>query len=248
MRKAKRERKQYNIAVLLCLQDIYITERKTVYFSERNENTVYINHYSGLLEVEGQGDLTIEDSIVSPAPGKNWANDYDTLSFTEGITEIKKGYLEAFPKIGCLILSRTVVSVETTPELDKKYRKNKVLIRGEYDTYAEEFAREKGLRFLHSDILLADYYIEAAYEHDIVTLRFHADSAPDIHYNIFTPGSSAGSYGGGEVANKLPRDFYVGCTIEMFAEYFHEERRATVMANETLRRFLEAANRRLKKK
>ena len=86
-----------------------------MYFSERNENTVYINHYSGLLEVEGQGDLTIEDSIVSPAPGKNWANDYDTLSFTEGITEIKKGYLEAFPKIGCLILSRTVVSVETTP-------------------------------------------------------------------------------------------------------------------------------------
>ena len=88
----------------------------------------------------------------------------------------------------------------------------------------------------------------SADEHDIVTLRFHPDSAPDIHYNIFTPGSSAGSYGGGEVANKLPRDFYVGCTIEMFAEYFHEERRATVMANETLRRFLEAANRRLKKK
>lgn len=35
-------------------------------------------------------------------------------------------------------------------------RKRKMLIRGEYDTFAESFAKENGLDFLHSDIHIAD--------------------------------------------------------------------------------------------
>ena len=213
-----------------------------MYFSKHNEKNFYINHYSGLLEVEGKGLLTKEDAEVWPTPDKNWQSEYDTLSVKEGITGLDEGYLEAFPKIGCLILGRTVESVVTTPELDKKMRKNKVLIRGEYNTFAERFAKEKGLRFLHCDIPLAEDEIGDHYEHDVITLRFHTKGAPDIHYNCFTPGSSAGSYGGGEYAKELPKDFYVGCTLEQFAGNFPERLHVQLLANDMLRRYLEAAN------
>ena len=220
-----------------------------MYFSKHNENTVYINHYSGLLEVEGEGLLIKEDAEVRPTTERNWQKEYDTLSVKEGITGLGEGYLEAFPDIDCLILARTVESVATTPELDKRLRKNKVLIRGEYNTFAEKFAEEKGLGFLHCDIHLADDDIGDHYEHDIITLRFHTKGAPDIHYNCFTPGSSAGSYGGGEYANPLPLDFYVGCTVEKFADNFNERVRGQILSNDMLRRFLDAANsRRTKEK
>ncbi len=231
-------------------QIINCLDRKTsMYFSKHNEKTVYINHYSGLLEVEGEGHLWKEDADVWPAAGRNWRNEYDTLSVKEGITGLGEGYLEAFPKIVCLILSRTVESIATTPELDKRLRKDKILIRGEFNTFAESFAKDKGLKFLHCDIPLAEDDIEAAHEHDIITLRFHTKGAPDIHYNCFTPGSSAGSYGGGEYAKALPKDFYVDCTMEQFAGNFPERLHEQLMTNDMLRRFLEAANsRRIKKK
>lgn len=215
-----------------------------MFFSKRNEKTVYINHYSGLLEVEGEGMLLKEDAEVWPGGEKNWQDDYDVLSVKEGITGLGEGYLDAFRKIGCLILSRTVEEVASTPQLDQALRRKKVLIRGEYDTFAERFAREKRLKFLHCDIPLAEDDIGDHYEHDIITLRFHTRGAPDIHYNCFTPGSSAGSYGGGEYASKLPKDFYVGRTVEEFAANFPERLREQLTSNDMLRRFLDAANRR----
>ncbi len=219
-----------------------------MYFSLRSKDIVYINHYSGLLEVKGTGPLCLEDAQVFPDEGEDWAGEYDTLSVTEGITELGEGYLEAFPGIQSLILSRTVRSVATTSALDKRLLKNKVLVRGEYDTYAEDFAREKGLRFLHCDIPLGEDVDEKHHERDVITLRFHPKDAPDIHHNIFSPGSSAGSFGGGEVASALPRDFCVGCTPEQFADCFPEDLREQLLANDMLRRFLEAANRRVRKR
>lgn len=219
-----------------------------MYFSKRDDKITYTNHYSGLLEVEGKGSLRREDAEVWPVFEKNWADKYHTLSITEGITGLGEGYLDAFPKIRCLILSRTVVSMAVSPEMSERMKRRKVLIRGEYDSFAESYAKENGLDFLHSDIHIADDDIEVAHEHDIITLRFHTDSAPDIHYNCFTPGSSAGSYGGGEYANELPEDFYVGCTVEKFAANFNERVREQIIANDAIRRFLESANRRLKEK
>ena len=219
-----------------------------MYFSNHNDKITYINHYSGLLEVEGEGVLCREDAEVWGESGTGWANDYDVLSVTEGFTAIGEGYLEAFKKIDCLILSHTVKSVAASAGLIRRMRRRKVLIRGEYDSYAEAFAKENRLDFLHSDIHLADDDTEYPLppEHDIITLRFHLDGPPDIHYNCFTPGSSAGSYGGGEYANELPRDFYVGCTVEKFAEHFPERVREQLLKNEALHRFLESANRRHK--
>ncbi len=185
-----------------------------MYFSKHNENITYINHYSGLLEVKGEGVLCREDTELWHKSSRNWAKEYDTLSVTEGITEIGEGYLEFFSHIDCIILSRTVESVAASSELLKLRRKKKVLLRGEYDTFAERFADENG--------------------------------SSDIHYNCFTPGSSAGSYGGGEYANPLPQDFYAGCTIEDFSNIFNERVREQILSNETLKRFLEISNERLR--
>ncbi len=219
-----------------------------MYFSKHNKKIVYINHYSGLLEVEGSGALCREDTELDPKPTENLAKEYHTLSITEGITEVGEGFLEAFPRIGCLILSRTVASVAVSPGVLKNMRRRKILIRGEYDTWAERFAKENGLPFLHSDILLGEYDIKEAHEHDIVTLRFHLNGKPDVHFNCFTPGSSAGSYGGGEYASELPKDFYLGCTIETFADNLSERLRDQILSNETLRRFLTISNERHKGK
>ena len=215
-----------------------------MYFSKRDKSIRYINHYSGLLEVEGEGVLCREDAEVWPDSPRDWTKEYDTLSITEGITGVGEGYLEAFPGLDCLILSRTVLSAAVTPELVKRMQKRKVLIRGEYDTFAESFAQEHRLEFIHCDIHIADDDIEAAHEHDIITLRFHPDGSADIHYNCFTPGSSAGSYGGGEYVKELPKDFYVGCTMEKFAGNFSERVREQILSNDAIRRFLESANRR----
>ena len=215
-----------------------------MYFSKHNEKIIYINHYSGLLEVKGEGALCREDTALWHESSRNWAKEYDTLSVTEGITGLGEGYLDAFSHIDCLILSRTVDAAAAPPELLNRWRKRKVLIRGEYDTFAERFAEENGLDFLHSDIPLAEYDIEVAHEHDIVTLRFFQDGQPDIHFNCFTPGSSAGSYGGGEYANRLPKDFYIDCTVEKFADIFSERARGQILKNETLRRFLAVSNER----
>jgi hypothetical protein len=218
-----------------------------MYFSKHNKDVVYINHYSGLLEVEGNGPLLREDSEVRPE-SENWQEDYNVLSVTEGITSLEEGYLESFPNIDCLILSRSVISVHVSEELEMRFRKRRVLIRGEYETFAEEFATEKKLKFLHCDIPLATDVDEVHKERDIITLRFHVKGAPDIHHNVFTPGSSAGSYGGGEYASELPRNFYAGLTVEGFADRFPERLREQLTGNAMLRRFLEAANRRVSKK
>lgn len=213
-----------------------------MFFSDRNENTVYINHFSGLLEVEGTGDLEAGDAVVTPKSGDSWADEYDTMSIKEKITEIREGYLENFRNIKCLILSRSVTGIALSSADAQMLQRNKVLIRGEYNTFAEEFSRRMSLAFLHSDVFLAEVSDER--ERDLITLRFHADAAPDIHHNIFTSGSSAGSYGGGEVASELPRNFYVGCTMEKFVKNFSAAAREQLMSNDMLRRFLENANRR----
>ena len=213
-------------------------------FVKNNDDVVYVNHYSGLLEVEGKGVLGPAETDVWPVSDANWGSEFNTLSVQEGITGLAEGYLDAFPNIGCLILGRTVGSVALTPAVQKRLRKYKVLIRGEYDSYAETFAKELGLKFLQSDIHLADDDDEVHHEHDIITLRFHPNGSADIHYDCYTPGSSAGNFGGGEVVREIPRDFYVGCDVESFAANFPEKLREQLTANEMLGRFLEAANRR----
>lgn len=219
-----------------------------MYFSEHNEDITYNNYYSGLLEVNGKGVLCPEDLIVMEKSGKDWTKQFHTLSVKKGITKIKEGFLAAFSHVDSMIFSRTVTDVAVSPDLMKQLRDRNVLIRGEYDTFAETFAKENGLTFLHSDIHIADDEIKIACEKDIITLRFHLNAPPDILYDCYTPGISAGSMGGGEFVKTLPSDFYVNCTLKMFADNFSERVTDQILANDVLKRFLEISNRRLARK
>ena len=96
-----------------------------MYFSKHNKNIMYINHYSGLLEVKGEGVLCREDTELLYESSKNWAKEYDTLSVTEGITGLGEGYIEFFSHIDCLILNRSVESIVVSPELLKKMAQKK---------------------------------------------------------------------------------------------------------------------------
>ena len=180
----------------------------------------YCSRPDGLLEVTGTGILCKDDIDKLREYGERWAEQFAALSIGSGITGIENGFLEDF--------------------------KNVTLIRGEYDTFAEEFAKTNGLKFLHCDIPVAEDNDEARHEKDEITLRFHTDAAPDILHDIYSVGSSSGNYGGGHVVNELPEDFYVGCTAEKFAGNFPERLRDQIMNNGMLKRYLDAANKRLK--
>ena len=170
----------------------------------------------GLLEVRGTGVLGAEDTAKLREKGEEWTERFTAVSIAAGITGIENGFIELL--------------------------RNVSLIRGEYNTFAEEFAKANGLRFLHCDIPVAEDNDEARHEKDEITLRFHTDARPDILHDIYGTGISAGSYGGGQVVNELPEDFYVGCTVEKFAGNFPERLRGQIIENEMLKRFLEAAN------
>ena len=176
----------------------------------------YNTRSGGLLEVTGNGVLCCSDIPKILEYGEEWTDRFTSVSIAAGITGIEEGFPGHF--------------------------RNVSLIRGEYGTFAEEFAKTNGFAFLHCDIPVAEDNDEARHEKDEITLRFHPDAAPDILHDIYSTGSSAGSCGGGQVVNTLPEDFYVGCTIEKFAENFPERLRGQITGNEMLKRFLEAAN------
>ena len=189
----------------------------------------------GHLLITGTGVLSAEDTGAFREYREGWTDTVETVETGEGITGIGEGFLEVFANLRCVILSRSVVSVEGAAGRE-------LMVRGEFDTFAEEFAGANGLVFLHRDIPVAED--EAHGERDEITLRFHAGAAPDILHDVYACGSSAGSYGGGQVVNELPDDFYKGCTIEGFAANFPERLHDRILGNEMLIRYLAKANER----
>ena len=207
----------------------------------------YYTRGRGLLEFAGTGELRREDSDELLSSDTKWADIITTIKVSDGITGIGEGIFERFNALGTIMLSRTVETISATPELITTLKEKNVTIRSEYDTCAEEFAKANDLQFLHCDIPIAEDNNEKYHERDEITLRFHADSAPDILHDVYSTGSSAGNYGGGCVASELPENFYAGCTIEKFADNFPERIRDQIMNNEMLQRFLAAANARVQK-
>ena len=219
-----------------------------MYFSEHNDDITFINQYGGSLDVEGKGVVCKEDLNVRP--GSFDPKEYTELNFTKGITSVTKGFIEAFTSMECLVIARSVKSVEMTPELEKYLKDNDVLIRGEYNTLAERLAKQLGLRFLHSDILLGwtSFEHEGYRESTKRTLCFRTDGPPYILRNIFTPGISAGSNGGADLREDLPEDFYAGLDLDGFTYLLPAKCEEAIMKNKELERFLKISNQRLKKK
>ena len=170
------------------------------------------------LSADGEGKLCIIDM-------DHWKNDPmitdpDGISFEleKGITEVEEGFFDMFPYLHLIIVSETVRHIGVSDRSLESFRRNDVAVCGEFDTYAERFAGEYGLRFVHSDIELAragDYFEQSGT--DVITLRFRPDGGAFILQENFCQGSSAGNNGGGEVTEDLPDDFYRTFTQEDIA-------------------------------
>lgn len=151
---------------------------------------------------------------------KNWMSsplrvDSQGISFEvgTGIDEVEDGFFLLLPTIKELIILPQNCRVIMSEETIQLFRKNDVLIRGNFDGAGEKLAEEYGLRFLHKDVKLAaagnfDTYAGA----EIITLRFRQDGRACIHQN------TQSKYGGGENSIDLPEDFYVSMTAEQIAD------------------------------
>lgn len=98
----------------------------------------------------------------------------------------------------------------------------------------------------YREIFLADHRDDEHHEYTKLTLCF-SDKGPYLLEDVFTPGWSAGNYGGGTVRTDLPEGFYRGQTPETFAEHFGERFREQIRQNAELAAFLDEANGRQKR-
>jgi len=127
----------------------------------------------------------------------------------EEIEEVESDFFELLPTLTAVWIENPKCRIRMNDAVKKLFQDNNVLIRGRYDTSAEQLARELHLRFLLLDTELAsvgDYFDRG---NDCITLRFYGDGSPYIHQDCRCQGISAGNTGGGETSFNLPNDFYL---------------------------------------
>ena len=132
----------------------------------------------------------------------------------EDIKEVEAGFFELFPTLHDIRILNPECVIYMTEATEALLHKNDVIIRGRFDTSAEAFAEQYGLRFLHIDEELAragDYF---AYGVDIITIFFYENGDAYINQDSRCQGGSSGSSGGGEIDFDLPHDFYRTMTAE----------------------------------
>ena len=131
------------------------------------------------------------------------------LGLNENVEEVEPDFFDLLPTISELWIENPKCRIHMNEKTVRLFRDNRVLLRGRYDTVAEQLAREHHLRFLHLDVQLAsvgDYYERG---NDIITIRFRDGGSAYVHQDCRCQGSSAGSIGGGEISFDLPDDFYL---------------------------------------
>ena len=206
-----------------------------MYYSRHNNEITYFFTWGKPVLVEGKGALCKEDTDIGK---ENWTQEYTRLYFKDGITEVKKGFLESFIGLKELIIDSTVKNIEMTNELNELLKNNNVVIRGCYNTYAEKFAVENSLLFIHKDIYLGIRRNEERCESRTITLHFDESGQMSLLYEDFCQGISAGNAMGGEFTRLMPKEFHKGCTLEEFADMMPEAYYAQIMKNKELEAFL----------
>ena len=158
-----------------------------------------------------------------------------------GFTGVETAFLEKWDTLKELILPDSVTKIGVTPKLDGIFRDNATLIRGPFDSFAERFAAERGLRFRPADTILAEYEFEPAQESTRLTLVFRRNGGVLIEEKVSSPGTSAGNTFGGTFTHPLKRDFCDEQTAEQIAGQFGARLRDALLADGRLAAFLDKA-------
>lgn len=208
-----------------------------MYHSNHNRDITYFFTWGKPVLIEGKGAVCKEDTDIGK---ENWTQEYTRLHLKDGITEVKTGFLESFAILKELIIDKSVTNIEMTNELHEMLKNNSVTIRGAYNTYAENFAKENGLPFIHKDIYIGIRRNEEHQESRTVTLHFDTSGQMNLLYEDFCQGISAGNTMGGEFTRDMPEEFHKGCTIEEFADMMSEAYSEQILKNKELKEFLDS--------
>jgi hypothetical protein len=161
-----------------------------------------------------------------------------SFRFYSGVTGVHEGFLEVFPTLKQIVVAETVTYIGVTPALEELLRKNDVVVRGVYDSYAEDFAQEYGLRFVHSDIEIGVERDEQHGAKTTLTLFFDREGKPFLLEDTICADSPAGGSGDSEIAESLPEGFQYTFTPESLLPYSHVCKNS-ILESEPLRVFLE---------
>lgn len=226
-----------------------------MFFSNHHQNVVYDTWYPGPYTLYGdvlsvgtpvgqKRKVCVRAEDLDAGPGRLNPSKYKTLVIEAGVCGLEKGFVESFPNLKDLIVEADLDRIPLTPELEKLLKSNQVILRGVFNSAAEQLAKKLGLTFIHTNLLVARHFEECRYERTTLMLCFQKGECPFIWEDIITPGISAGNNGGGTLRHDLPSDFYKGCTIEKFAHNFASRYTDAILRNEALVAFLQEANRR----
>ena len=164
-----------------------------------------------------------------------------TCGFDYGFTAIDTAFLEKIEKLKELILPNSITDIQMTPKLETILHENKVLIRGSFDSFAEQFALENKLHFRPANFLFAKYVFEPAHETTLLTMMFRRDGNVMMEESVSSPGSSAGNTFGGTFYKDLPKNFHKTMTVEQIAEMYGSRLHDAIIKDGKLADFLEKA-------
>ena len=116
----------------------------------------------------------------------------DTLAcgLDYGFTSIASDFLEDIETLKELILPNSITHIEMTPKIEQIFKKNRTMIRGSLDSFAEQFAHDHGLRYRPADFEFASRFYEPAQEGSWAIMKFRRDGSVYIKESTSSPGSS----------------------------------------------------------
>ena len=158
-----------------------------------------------------------------------------------GFTAIDTAFLEKIERLKELILSNSITDIQMTPKLETILHENNVLIRGTFDSFAEQIALENKLHFRPANFLFAKYVFEPTHETTLLTMTFRRNGNVVVEISVSSPGSSAGNTFGGTFYRDLPKNFYNVKTAEQIAEMFGQHTKKTILEDGRLAAFIEKA-------
>lgn len=160
----------------------------------------------------------------------------------DDIKQVETGFLERIPHLEELAIGLSVEEIGVSSEADKLMHHNHVIIRGDFDTYAEEFAMQHHLGFVPMDFeITRNGDVDTKYGLNILTIEFYTKEV-NLRMDNFCPGSSAGNYGGGTIDKKIPVNFYKDPdAITKIAELSWRSFSDGIRNSERLKNFVEKA-------
>lgn len=229
----------------MCLLDLSFDSEYDLMFSAWGE---------GVLSEEGLLDFQKPEAAFSkyaktkrrpfPKDISFVVEDSMACGYDHGITSVDSALLEKMKTLKELVLPASVTGIDLTPGLKEILIRNSTLIRGPFDSFAERFANETGLRFRPSDLIIAECFHEPSRESTTLKLVFSRGGSTVIEQIVSMPGSNAGNTMGGTFIHKLNREFFRKQTASDVADMFGGGLREALIRDGSLAEFIEKASER----